>query len=221
MPMIFRPSAPLLLDVADPGADLGRRSGAALADERIDQDARRDDRVGVALGLPALRLVEVAADFARRGDAGGEIEIALVLDRLRDTRLALFVPVHVRVDDARHHVLAGGVDHRVRRSRRRRDRRRRPGMASAGPMYEINPSCDDDVDRAVGRLGVAVDHHRVLDDEAARRPWRGSAACAGGCCAARPNVITRGEREPCDRRASAIASDLLGSGAEREIIAFW
>ena len=107
----------LLLDVADPRADLGRRSGAALADERVDQDARRDDRVRVALGLPPLRLVEVAADLARRGHAGGEIQVALVLDRLRHAGLALLVPVHVRVDDARHHVLAGGVDHRVRRSR--------------------------------------------------------------------------------------------------------
>ena len=103
----------LLLDVADPRADLGRRSGAALADERVDQDARRDDRVRVALGLPPLRLVEVAADLARGGDAGGEIQVALVLDRLRHAGLPLLVPVHVRVDDARHHVLAGGVDHRV------------------------------------------------------------------------------------------------------------
>ena len=119
MPMIFRPSAPLLLDVADPGADLGRRSGSALADERVDEDARRDDRVRVALGLPPLRLVEVAADFARRRDAGREIEIALVLDRLRHAGLPLLVPVHVRVDDAGHDVLAGGVDDRVgARSRR-------------------------------------------------------------------------------------------------------
>ena len=35
-------------------------------------------------------------------------------------------------------------------------------------MYEISPSCDDDVDRTVGRLGVAVDHHRVLDHETLR-----------------------------------------------------
>ena len=63
----------LLLDVADPRADLGRRSGAPLADERVDEDARRDDRVRVALRLPALRLVEVAADLARGRHAGGEI----------------------------------------------------------------------------------------------------------------------------------------------------
>ena len=105
----------LLLDVADPRADLGRRAGPPLADERIDEDARRDDRVRVALGLPALRLVEVAADFARRRDAGGEIQVPLVLNRLRHAGLPLLVPVHVGVDDPGHHVLAGGVDDRVGR----------------------------------------------------------------------------------------------------------
>ena len=152
----------LLLDVADPRADLGRRAGAALADERVDQNARRDDRVRVAFGLPALRLLEIAADFARRGHAGGEVEVALVLNRLRHAGLALLVPVHVGVDDAGHHVLAGGVDHRVAKraatmavGRRRADRRDQAVL-------------DDDVDRTVRRLGVAVDDHRVADDETTR-----------------------------------------------------
>ena len=66
-----------LLDVANPRADLGRRSGAPLADERIDQNARRDDRVRVAFRLPPLRLLEIAADFTRGRHAGGEVQVAL------------------------------------------------------------------------------------------------------------------------------------------------
>src|SRR5262249_7561183 len=154
----------LLLDVANPRANLRRRAGPALAHERVDEDPRCDDRVRVALGLPPLRLVEVAADLARRGHAGGEVEVALVLDRLRNPRRPLLVPVHVRLDDARHHVLAGRVESRVRRSRR--GRWRVGGRADVG-----NPSVlDDDVHGSVRRLGVAVNHHRVLDDETARLP---------------------------------------------------
>ena len=108
-----------LLHLADPCTDLGGRSGATLADERIHQNPGRDDRVRVAFRLPFLRLLEIAADFTRRGHPGGEVQVALVLNRLRHAGLTLFVPVHVRVDDAGHHVLAGGVDHRVRCRRER------------------------------------------------------------------------------------------------------
>ena len=141
--MIFRPSAPRALDVADPRADLGRRAGPPLADDRIDEDARRDDRVGVALRLPRFGLLEVAADFAGGRHAGRQIEVALVLNRLRHARLPLLVPVHVRVDDARHHVLAGGVDHRVGRRVPRRARRcrcRRSGRPRRGCRPDRRPA---------------------------------------------------------------------------------
>ena len=176
-----------LLDVADPRADLGRRAGPALADDRVDQDARRDDRVRVALGLPPLGLVEVAADLARRRDAGREIQVALVLDRLRHAGLALFVPVHVRVDDAGHHVLAGGVDHGVGAARGRGCRRRADVRDEA--------VLDDDVDRAERRLGVAVDHHRVADDAAAAAPCACSDGVGGGCWAASAEGQQRRERD--------------------------
>ena len=61
----------LLLHLANPGPDLGRRAGASLADEGVDQNAGRDDRMGVAFRLPLLRLLEIAADFTRRGHPGG------------------------------------------------------------------------------------------------------------------------------------------------------
>ena len=79
-----------------------------VGEHRIEHDARRDDRVRRALGPPLLGLLEVAADLAGRRDAGRQVEVALVLDR--DRADPLLVPVHVRVDDARHDVLAGGVD---------------------------------------------------------------------------------------------------------------
>ena len=110
----LQPVGPARGGVADPLADLGRRAHPAFADDRVDEDARRDDRVRVALALPPLRLLEVAADLARRGDARREIQVALVLDRLRHAGLALFVPVHVRVDDPGHHVFARGVNHGIR-----------------------------------------------------------------------------------------------------------
>ena len=124
----------LLLDVADPRADLGRRAGPPFADERVDQNPRRHDRVGVALGLPALGLVEIAADLARRRDAGSQIKVSLVLNRLRHARLALLVPVHVGVDDPGHHVLARAVDHPSDESRATVDR------SGGEPMYEMRPS---------------------------------------------------------------------------------
>ena len=152
----------LLLHLADPRTDLGGRSGATLADERVHQNPGRDDRVRVAFRLPLLRLVEIAADFTRRGHPGGEVQVALVLNRLRHARLTLFMPVHVGVDDAGHHVLAGGVDHRVR-CRRERRRVRRPGDGRDQPILY------DDVHRSVRRLGVAVDDHGIPDDETTRR----------------------------------------------------
>ena len=208
--MIFRPSAPRCLMSRIQARISAGRAGAPLADDRIDQDARRDDRVRVALGLPALRLVEVAADFARRGHAGGEVEVALVLNRLRHARLALFVPVHVRVDDARHHVLAGAVDHRVGRPRVRRGR---PVDADVRDQAVL----DDDVDRTVRRPGAAVDHHGVADDRRRRRLGVERAASRGACCAAsaegraasRSRAPTSTENAACDRadrRSSACSS---------------
>ena len=150
----------LLLDLADPGADLGWRSAAALADERVHQNAGGHDGVRVALGLPPLRLVEIAAHFPHSGHACREVEVALVLNRLRHAGLALFVPVHVRVDDAGHHVLAGGVDHRVGG---------RPGDLGRSVDGRDESVPHDDVHGSVRRLGIAVDHHGVSDDETPSR----------------------------------------------------
>ena len=82
--------------------------------------------------------------------------------------LPLLVPVHVGVDDARHDVLAGGVDHRVRRSRRGRNRERQARHGVGRADIGNQPVLHDDVDRTVGRFRVAVNHHRVLDHETVR-----------------------------------------------------
>ena len=149
-----------LFDVADPRPDLGRRPRLALAHEGIDQNSRCHDRVRVAFRLPPLRFIEVAADFAGGGDAGGQVQVTLVLNWLWNAGLPLLVPMHVHVDDARHHVLAGRIDQRVgRRARCKRAARRR------GTDVRDAAVLDDDVHRTVRRLRVAVDHHRVLDDE--------------------------------------------------------
>jgi hypothetical protein len=148
-----------ILHVADPRADFRRTSRAALADDRVDEHAGRDDPVRVALGLPHPGLVEIAADFPRRRHARRQIEIALVLDGLRHARLTLLVPVHVRVHDARHHVLAGAVDETVGASRHLR-----AGCGDEGDASVL----DDDVGRAGGRASAAIDHHGVADDETAR-----------------------------------------------------
>ena len=127
-----------------------------------------------------LRLREVAAKLAGRRDARGQVQIALVLDRLRHAGRALFVPVHVRVDHARHHVLAGSVDHRVGR---------RAAGAGARSDRRDDAMLHDDVHRAEGGLGVAVDHHRVADDQpfgrAGVKPGgilAGGALRQGACC---------------------------------------
>ena len=80
--------------------------------------------------------------------------------------LALLVPVHVRVDDAGHDVLAGGVDHRVRA---------RAMARLAGADRRDDAVLDDDVDRAEGRPRAAVDHHRVANQQPPRRIARGAA----------------------------------------------
>ena len=157
-------------DVADPRADLGRRAHAALADHRVDEDARRDDRVRVALALPPLRFLEIAADLAGGRHAGRQVQVALVLNRLRHAGLALLVPVHVGVDDARHDVLAGGVDDRVGAL----------GTARLGRADRRDDAVlDDDVDGPVRRPCAAVNHHRVANQQPPLRLARGAAATAG------------------------------------------
>ncbi len=155
----FQPVCAAVFRGLDQLPDLVRRLAIHLigrdeiGQHRIEQDARRDDLVRGALGAPLLRLVEIAAHFARGRHASGQIQIALVLNRNRpDT---LFVPVHVRVDDAGHDVFARGVDHHV-------------GVAPAG-VGVADPRDDavlgKDVERPRGGRAVADDDHRVLDEE--------------------------------------------------------
>ena len=121
---------------------------------RVEHDARRDDRVCGALSPPLLGLLEIAADLTRRRHSGREVQVALVLDRQRtDT---LLVPVHVGVDDAGHHVLAGGVDNRVWR---------RPVLIGAVPHARDQAILGEDVDRPVRRRRRAGNHHGVLDHQ--------------------------------------------------------
>ena len=144
------------LGVAHALADFIVRLSLAHRGTRVCDDARRDDRVLVALLLPALALGEVAAKLAGRGHARGQVQVAFVLDRLRHAGGALFVPVHVRVDQAWHHVLPGAIDHRVGR---------RAAGAGARSNGRDDARLHHDVHRAEGRLGVAVNHHRVADDQ--------------------------------------------------------
>ena len=157
-------------DVADPRANLGRRAHAAFAHHRVDEDARRDDRVRVALALPPLRFLEIAADLAGGRHAGRQVQVALVLNRLRHAGLALLVPVHVGIDDARHHVLAGGVDDGVRA----RDR------AAGRADRRDDAVLEDDVDGPVRRTCASVNHHRVANQQPPLRSRvkQTSAACA-------------------------------------------
>ncbi len=161
-----------------------------LGERRVVDDARRDDGVFGGLLAPQVRLVDVAADFAHGGRAAGEIEVALVLDGHRNALHPLLVPVHVRVDHARHDVFAGGVDHGVWTDGRRRAwRRRRIGRARWRDARD-QAVLDQDVHGPVRRLGVAVDHHGVLDQQAlVARVVRGRRGCGGarsaaGVCAA-------------------------------------
>ena len=61
--------------------------------------------------------------------------------------------MHVGVDDPGHHILAGPVDDRVRTVGSRRRHRRNP------------PVVDHDVEGAGRGPSIAVDHHRVPDDQ--------------------------------------------------------
>ena len=89
----------------------------------VDLVAMQGDAAqSIARGHGVVRLDRawVGWEIARRPDLDGRrqtdhvhIEVAFVLDRLRHARLALFVPVHVRIDDAGHHVFARRVNHRV------------------------------------------------------------------------------------------------------------
>ena len=161
--------APLLRAAHQGAPFVGRHRRGFTRVEQVDEhrvvhDARRDDRVRGALGLPLLRLREVAAHLPRRRHAGRQVEIALVLDR--DRPRTLRVPVHVRVDDPRHDVFAGRVDDLVGlgpgagASRHRRARHRgRPDPADEAVL-------DQDVDRAVRGDRGALDDHRAADQQA-------------------------------------------------------
>ena len=122
---------------------------------RVDEDARRDERVRRAVGPPFLGLLDVGPHVADRRHAAGEQEIGLVLERLR--RAAAFVlQVHVRVDEAGHDVLPGCVDDGIGR---RVLGRCRPDPGNPAVLHE-------DVGRPEGGLRVAVDDHRVANQQA-------------------------------------------------------
>jgi hypothetical protein len=125
--------------------------------------------MGVAFRLPALRLVEIAADLPRRRYSCGEVQVSLVLNRLRHPRLPLLMPVHVRVDDARHDVLASGIDFRICAAQ----------ASACHPHVRNDPVLDDDVDGARRRPRVAVNDHRVLEDQPARRLGVERGHCGG------------------------------------------
>ncbi len=148
----------VLLRPSDPGADglrrLGRPVGAAAPVRRVDQDPRSHQRVRGAGRAPRLRLVEIRPDVADRRRAACEVQVHLVLEWLRHPS-AFVLQVHVRVDDAGHHVLPGGVDNRIG------GRVLGRGRADAGDQAVL----DEDVGRAKRRLAVAVDHHRVADEQ--------------------------------------------------------
>ena len=100
------------------------------------------------------------------GDAAGEPDLQLVLDRLRGAA-ALVLQMRVRVDQARQHVLAGRVD--LRRVGSGLDRRLAPlrpiATGSSAAISDDDIVLDDDVKRALRRRAVAVDDHGVANDQ--------------------------------------------------------
>src|SRR6185437_13244869 len=163
------------------GAHAGdRRVGVGRATELwIDENARCDEGPVGARLAPSERLLRVAADVAYGGDAAGEPDVELVLDRLRNAA-AFVLQMCVRVDETGQHVLArrvnldgAGVGARTPAgapARRHRIERHdlRDGVA-----------LDDDVERTFGRRTVAVDDGRVANDQprgANAVGWRGLGA---------------------------------------------
>ena len=164
------------LRLAHDGADAGGRTvelslrADHIGERRIVEDAGRDNGVLGRLLAPQVGLVDITTNFTNRRRSRGEIQVALVLDRHRNARHPLLVPVHVRVHQAWHDVLAGGIDDGVRLGRCRPSRRRGRLRAARGCDPRDQATLDEDVHRAIRRLGVAVDDHRVLDEQALEAP---------------------------------------------------
>jgi hypothetical protein len=144
----------LLLDGPDAFPNRLRR-GPSQPGGRVDEDARRGDLVRGTLGAPLDRLGEIGPDVADGCHAGRQIEIHLVLERLRNPA-AFVLQVHVRVDESRQHVLARGVDDRIGR------RVARGCAADSGDEAVLH----QDVNRPICGFPVAVDHHRIPNEEA-------------------------------------------------------
>ena len=143
----------------------GLGTGPAPAPRRrVDQDARCDQCVRSAVGAPPPGLLDVGADVPYGGDARSEVQVGFVLERLRNAA-PLILQVHVRIHEARQHVLACRVDDGIGR-----------GIGSARASDPRDEAVlHEDVDRAERRFGVAVDHHGVSDQQAGDGPgmaWR-------------------------------------------------
>ncbi len=148
------------------------------AEHGIDEDARRGDLALGALPAEFHRAFGVAAHVADGGDAAGQPDIQLVFDGLR-LAAALLLQVGVRIDQARQHVLSGGVDHRVglrgpAPSAAQRDRIERNHVADGVVL-------DYDVLGPAGRRAVAIHHGGVVNQQAAHAPPAYRQALRPGC----------------------------------------
>src|SRR5262249_44119356 len=87
-------------------------------------------------------------------------QLQLIIERLRNTA-ALLVDMAVEIDEAGQYVLALGVDLGVALRLALGSRRHRVGR-----RHILDPAAlDDDVLRAGRGSTVAVDHHRVADNQ--------------------------------------------------------
>ena len=140
----------------------GRLGVARPPEHRINEDARRGDLASRALPSQFERAARVAADVANGGDAAGQPDIQLVLDRFAP---AFLLQMGVGIDEPGEHVLAGSVDHCIRR---------RPAPPAApAKSHRIERDhigdgvvFDENILGPAGRRAVAVHYRGVMDQQA-------------------------------------------------------
>ena len=145
---------------------LDRAAIPAGARTLVVDDARGDDLVARAPRL--LADGERVVGKRDAGDGGDAVRHPQLVGVLRVRVLGRSARVHVVVDEAGHHVHAGGVDLLIGVLRRPVRPRRDSGRAGAANRVDAVAG-DDDVDGTDRRGAGAVDHDGVADDERLER----------------------------------------------------